>query len=161
LIGFVGARSSPVLAEQIVRSGTGEYGSQGGEQGGSLIKEPNRVGRTIVWPLWEVMAHDLVDAPFTTYPQDVRRFFGAALTGIAGLWSDPAELGPKVSDQMTREQKVIEVLRKAEREAALAVYHEREGRQARRSSFRPASWAAISRRAGGRDDASGFSPQDG
>jgi hypothetical protein len=54
LIGFVGARSSQVLAEQIVRSGIGEYGSQGGEQGGSLIKEPNRVGRTIVWPLWEV-----------------------------------------------------------------------------------------------------------
>jgi hypothetical protein len=82
LIGFVGARSSQVLAEQIVRFGTGEYGSQGGEQGGSLIKEAQpgsaapscgRSGRS-----WRTISSTR-PSPFTTYPQEVRRFFGAAL----------------------------------------------------------------------------------
>jgi len=77
------------------------------------------------------MAHELVDAPFTTYAQEVRRFFGAALAGIAGPWPDPAGLGPKVSDQMTPDlvQRAIESLRKAEREAALAERFAAQGKQ--------------------------------
>jgi hypothetical protein len=98
-----------------------------------MIKRWNRSAGKPIKPsfLIEVMAYELVDTPFTTYPQEVRRFFGAALDGIAGPWSDPAGFGPKVSDQMTPElvQKAIEALRKAEREAALAVRLESQGKQ--------------------------------
>ena len=98
-----------------------------------MLKRWNRSNGKPIKPsfLIEVMAHELVDAPFTTYPQEVRRFFGSALAGIAGPWPDPAGLGPKVSDQMTPElvQKAVEALRKAEREAALADRLAAQGKQ--------------------------------
>jgi hypothetical protein len=98
-----------------------------------MLKRWNRSAGKPIKPsfLIEVMAHHLVDGPFTTYPGEVRRFFAAAIDGIMQDWGDPAGLGPPVSDQMTPElrQSAAEVLRKAERQAALAARLEREGKQ--------------------------------
>lgn len=81
--------------------------------------------------LIEVMMQELVDAPFTTYPSEVRRFFAASLTGIGQTWGDPAGYGPPVSDQMTPQliSAAQEKLREAETKAALAVRYEQQGRQ--------------------------------
>jgi hypothetical protein len=81
--------------------------------------------------LVEVMAQDLVDGPFTTYQSEVRRFFGAALEGIHKDWPDPASYGPPVSDQMTEAKRraAAVAVRQGETNAALAVRHEKEGRQ--------------------------------
>ena len=76
------------------------------------------------------MALDLVDPPFTDYPSEIRRFFAAALDGITQEWSDPAGLGPLVSDQMTpqKQQEAVKALRAAEVKAARAVRLERQGK---------------------------------
>lgn len=52
-----------------------------------LVKMIKRWNRSVDKPikpafLIEVIMQDLVDAPFTTYPSEVRRFFAAALDGI-------------------------------------------------------------------------------
>ncbi|MEW8050408.1 MAG: CBASS oligonucleotide cyclase [Candidatus Thiodiazotropha sp.] len=80
--------------------------------------------------LIEVMALDLVDPPFTTYPSEVRRFFAAALDGIMQDWPDPAGFGPPVSDQMTtqKRQAAVDALRTAEIKAARAVRLEQQGK---------------------------------
>lgn len=72
-----------------------------------------------------------MDAPFTTYPQEVRRFFAAALNGIEQQWPDPAGYGPPVSDQMTPAliATAKEKLRQAEMKATVAIRHEQQGRQ--------------------------------
>ncbi len=98
-----------------------------------MVKRWNRSAGKPIKPsfLIEVMMQELVDAPFTTYPSEVRRFFGAALSGIERAWPDPAGYGPPVSDQMTADlvnaAKVM--LRDAEMKAAMAVRHEQQGRQ--------------------------------
>lgn len=98
-----------------------------------MLKRWNRSSDKPVKPsfLIEVMAQGLVDAPFTTYPGEVRRFFASALDGIAQPWPDPAGYGPPVSDQMTPElvKNAVEALRKAETKAALAVRLEKQGKQ--------------------------------
>lgn len=98
-----------------------------------MLKRWNRSAGKPIKPsfLIEVMAQDLVDPPFTDYPSEVRRFFAAAQTGITQAWPDPAGYGPPVSDQMTPEliQKAVEVLRNAERQAALAVRLAAQGKQ--------------------------------
>ncbi|MEX2376324.1 MAG: CBASS oligonucleotide cyclase [Dehalococcoidia bacterium] len=97
-----------------------------------MLKRWNRSADAPISPsfLIEVMALDLVDPPFTTYPSEVRRFFAAAQSGVMQDWPDPAGYGPPVSDQMTadRRRKAVEVLRSAEVKAARAVHLERQGR---------------------------------
>jgi hypothetical protein len=98
-----------------------------------MLKRWNRSAGKPIKPsfLIEVMAHHLVDGPFTTYPSEVRRFFAAAIDGIMQDWADPAGLGPPVSDQMTPElrRSAAEILRKAEMQAALATRLEKQGKQ--------------------------------
>jgi hypothetical protein len=98
-----------------------------------MIKRWNRSAGGPIKPsfLIEVMAHDLVDAPFTTYPGEVQAFFAAVPAVLSGPWPDPAGLGPPVSDQMTPElvTKAISALRQAEKKASLAMHREREGKQ--------------------------------
>jgi len=98
-----------------------------------MLKRWNRSAGKPIKPsfLIEVMAQHLVDGPFTTYPSEVRRFFAAALDGIMQDWSDPAGLGPPVSDQMTPEMRrsAVDALRKAETQAALAARLEKQGKQ--------------------------------
>jgi hypothetical protein len=98
-----------------------------------MIKRWNRSAGGPIKPsfLIEVMAHDLVDAPFTSYPREVQGFFAAAPAVLNGPWPDPAGLGPPVSDQMTRDlvEKAIAALRQAEKKASLAMRREAEGKQ--------------------------------
>lgn len=98
-----------------------------------MIKRWNRSADKPIKPafLVEVMMQDLVDAPFTTYPSEVRRFFAAALDGIDREWPDPAGYGPLVSEQMTPQliAAAKEKLRQAEMKAALAVRLEKQGKQ--------------------------------
>lgn len=98
-----------------------------------MIKRWNRSADKPIKPsfLIEVMMQELVDAPFTTYPQEVRRFFAAALSGIEQEWPDPAGYGPPVSDQMTPAliAAAKEKLRQAEMKATVAIRHEQQGRQ--------------------------------
>ncbi len=97
-----------------------------------MVKRWNRSADKPIKPafLIEVMAQSLVDAPFTTYPSEVRRFFAAALDGITKAWPDLAGYGPPVSDQMTPElvAKAVTALRAAETQAALAMRLEKEGK---------------------------------
>jgi hypothetical protein len=69
-----------------------------------MLKSWNRANGRPIQPsfLVEVMALDLVDGPFNTYPDEARRFFAAAAASIDDAWADPAGLGPPVSDQMTQ-----------------------------------------------------------
>jgi hypothetical protein len=98
-----------------------------------MIKRWNRSAGGPIKPsfLIEVMAHDLVDAPFTTYPEELQRFFAAVPAVLSGPWQDPAGLGPPVSDQMTPDlvTKAISALRQAEKKASLAMRREAEGKQ--------------------------------
>lgn len=97
-----------------------------------MLKRWNRSADKPISPsfLIEVMALDLVDPPFTSYPSELRRFFAAAQAGVAEEWPDPAEHGPPVSDQMTPDKRrsAVEALRTAEIKAARAVYLERQGK---------------------------------
>lgn len=98
-----------------------------------MVKRWNRSAEKPIKPsfLIEVMMQELVDAPFTTYPGEVRRFFAAAVEGIERSWPDPAGYGPPVSDQMTPQliAKAKASLRQAEMKAAIAVRYEQQGRQ--------------------------------
>ena len=100
-----------------------------------MIKRWNRSADGPIKPsfLIEVMAQDLVDAPFTTYPREVQRFFAAVPAVLSGPWADPAGLGPPVSDQMTPDlvTKAISALRQAEKKASLAMRREAEGNTGR------------------------------
>jgi Second Messenger Oligonucleotide or Dinucleotide Synthetase domain len=98
-----------------------------------MLKGWNRANGRPVKPsfLVEVMAEGLVDAPFSSYPQEVRNFFAAAEANIDRTWPDPAGLGPPVSDQMTPAlaAEARKALQDAQRKVALASRAEETGRQ--------------------------------
>lgn len=97
-----------------------------------MLKRWNRSANKPISPsfLVEVMALELVDAPYKSHSSEVRRFFAAALDGIMQDWPDPAGYGPSVSDQMTDEKRrnAVAVLRAAEIKAARAVHLEQQGK---------------------------------
>jgi hypothetical protein len=98
-----------------------------------MAKAWNRTNGGTVKPsfLVEVMAEDLVEAPFSTYPDEIRNFFAAVEANIGRTWPDPAGLGPPVSDQMTADRitKAREALQEAQRRVTLARRCEETGRQ--------------------------------
>lgn len=98
-----------------------------------MLKAWNRNHQKPIKPsfLIEVMALELVQTPFTTYPDEVRRFFGVAYDAISQDWPDPAGFGPPVSDQMTASQIGIArtALRAADTAAAKASRQEQQGKQ--------------------------------
>lgn len=98
-----------------------------------MLKAWNRANGKPIKPsfLLEVMAQNLVDPPFSTYPDEVRNFFASAADGISRAWPDPAGLGPPVSDQMTpdRIREAQTALQEAQRQATLAFRAEATGRQ--------------------------------
>jgi predicted nucleotidyltransferase len=68
-----------------------------------MIKKWNQTAGKPVKPsfLLEVMALDLFAPPFSGgYPYELKGFFSTAAERIGEVWSDPAKLGPPVSDQM-------------------------------------------------------------
>jgi hypothetical protein len=98
-----------------------------------MVKGWNRATRKPIKPsfLIEVMAEELVEAPGSTYPNEVRNFFAAMEANIGGSWPDPAGLGPPVSDQMTADLVTVakQALQEAQRKGALAARAEQTGRQ--------------------------------
>ena len=98
-----------------------------------MAKGWNRANGKPIKPsfLIEVMAEDLVEEPFSTYPNEVRNFFAAMEANVGRSWPDPAGLGPPVSDQMTPELVTAarKSLQEAQRKAALAARAEETGRQ--------------------------------
>jgi hypothetical protein len=98
-----------------------------------MVKGWNRANGKPIKPsfLIEVMAEDLVDPPFSSYPDEVRNLFAALEANIGREWPDPAKLGPPVSDQMTPELVAAarRALQEAQRKAALAARAEQTGRQ--------------------------------
>jgi Second Messenger Oligonucleotide or Dinucleotide Synthetase domain len=98
-----------------------------------MAKGWNRANSKPIKPsfLIEVMAKELVEPPFSTYQDEVRNFFAAMEANIGRIWSDPAKLGPPVSDQMTPAlvTAVKTALQEAQRKASLAARAEHTGRQ--------------------------------
>lgn len=98
-----------------------------------MAKGWNRANGKPIKPsfLIEVMAEELVEAPFSTYPDEVRNFFAAMEANVARTWPDPAALGPPVSDQMTPEliTEAKKALQQAQRKATVARRAEETGRQ--------------------------------
>lgn len=98
-----------------------------------MVKGWNRANGKPIKPsfLIEVIAEELIDAPFSTYPDEVRTFFASMEANIGRAWDDPAKLGPPVSDQMTPDlvAEAKKALKQAERKAALASRAEETGRQ--------------------------------
>jgi hypothetical protein len=98
-----------------------------------MVKGWNRANGRPIKPsfLIEVMAQELVEPPFSSYPNEVRSFFAAAEANIGRIWADPANLGPPVSDQMTSVliAEARKALQEAQRKATLAFRAEATGRQ--------------------------------
>lgn len=98
-----------------------------------MAKAWNRASGKPIKPsfLVEVMALELVEAPFSNYADEIRNLFAAMEANIGRTWPDPADLGPPVSDQMT--PILIATARKAlleaQRKATLARRAEESGRQ--------------------------------
>jgi Second Messenger Oligonucleotide or Dinucleotide Synthetase domain len=98
-----------------------------------MAKAWNRANGKPVKPsfLIEVIAEELVEAPFSNYPDEIRNFFAAMEANLQRSWPDPAGLGPPVSDQMTP-QLIVDArkaLQEAQRKATLARRSEETGRQ--------------------------------
>ncbi len=97
-----------------------------------MVKRWNREADKQIKPMFliEVMAREMVDPPFNTYPDEVIRFFSSAQDRIEDEWPDPAGLGPNVSDQMdaSRQTAAKQALRDAERVAVQAQRAEQQGR---------------------------------
>jgi len=98
-----------------------------------MLKSWNRHAGRPITPsyLVEVMALELVDGPFNSFPDEARRFFAAAASTVADDWPDPAGLGPPISDEMTasRCSTAREALSAAEVLASRAYRAEQQGRQ--------------------------------
>jgi len=98
-----------------------------------MAKGWNRANGKPIKPsfLIEVMAEELVEAPFSTYPDEIRNFFAAMEANVGRTRPDPAGLGPPVSDQMTPQlaTEARKALQEAQRKATLARRAEETGRQ--------------------------------
>jgi len=98
-----------------------------------MLKSWNRHAGKPIRPsfLVEVMALELVDGPFNSFPDESRRFFSAAAATVGDDWPDPAGLGPAVSDEMTSTlvTSAKTALASAEVLATRAYRAEQQGRQ--------------------------------
>jgi SMODS domain-containing protein len=98
-----------------------------------MAKAWNRANGKPVKPsfLIEVIAEELVEAPFSNYPDEIRNFFAAMEANLQRSWPDPAGLGPPVSDQMTPQliADARKALQEAQSKATLARRAEETGRQ--------------------------------
>jgi SMODS domain-containing protein len=98
-----------------------------------MLKGWNRANGKPIKPsfLIEVMAEELVESPFSRYPDEIRTCFAAMEATIGDTWNDPAGLGPPVSDQMSPAliKDAQKALKEAQRKAALAARAAEMGRQ--------------------------------
>ena len=98
-----------------------------------MAKGWNRASGNPIKPsfLLEVMAENLVDPPYSSYPDEICNLFAAVEVNIGNSWPDPAGLGPPVSDQMTPQliAQAEKALHEAQQKATLARRAEATGRQ--------------------------------
>lgn len=98
-----------------------------------MIKGINRELGEPVSPsfLLEVMAQDLVKAPFGHYQDEIVLFLATAAEQIEEVWLDPAELGGDVNTVMDTTQKLVaaDALRRAQGIAEHAVDLEDDGQE--------------------------------
>ena len=98
-----------------------------------MVKSWNRANDDPIKPsfLIEVMSLQLVDSPFSNYPDEIRNLFATMQASMDKIWHDPAGLGPPVSSQMTsnQSQKAENMLQEAQRKTTLARREESNGRQ--------------------------------
>lgn len=98
-----------------------------------MAKAWNRANGKPIKPsfLIEVMAEDLVEPPFSNYPDEIRNLFAAMEGSMGRTWADPAGLGPPVSDQMTVQLVAAArtALQDVQQKATLARRAEETGRQ--------------------------------
>ena len=99
-----------------------------------MMKAWNRINDKVIKPsfLIEVMALQLLYPPFGgDYRYEIKAFFASLADRIYDTWPDPAGLGPNVSDSMDTEKCRIarEKLLAAEKQAALAIQLEKQGKQ--------------------------------
>ncbi len=98
-----------------------------------MIKGWNRANGKPIKPsfLIEVIAEELIESPFSTYPDEIRNCFAVMEANVNRTWPDPAGLGPPVSDQMTPDLVAAaqKALQEAQRKAALATRAQETGRQ--------------------------------
>jgi len=80
-----------------------------------MVKGINREAGDPITPsfLIEVMALELVSAPFTRYQDEIRWFLASVADQITDDWPDPAHLGPDVNSQMTltERERVADIVR--------------------------------------------------
>lgn len=97
-----------------------------------MIKRINREAGNVIQPsfLLEVMALELVDPPFLSYPEEIRYFLASAVDGITRNWPDPANLGNDVNADMTPAQRsaLSGVIRGWLEQAEYAIRLEQQGR---------------------------------
>jgi hypothetical protein len=98
-----------------------------------MIKKWNQNAGKPVKPsfLLEVMALDILVPPFSGgYVYELKGYFATAAERIGEEWGDPAELGPRVSDQMDKGsvEKAVAALWSAEGTAGRAIRLSKEGR---------------------------------
>lgn len=93
-----------------------------------MIKKWNEYTKKPIDPsfLIEVMALSIITPPTPpaiNYPYELKAFFATATEKIGEEWSDPAGLGPPVSDQMDSSHiaTAVQALRKAEQVATYAI----------------------------------------
>jgi hypothetical protein len=82
--------------------------------------------------LIEVMALEVLHGGFGgSFDREIQSFFATLADRIFDTWTDPAGLGPPISDGMdqARKQRARDLLRAAEGEAAFAIDLARKGRQ--------------------------------
>lgn len=65
-----------------------------------------------------------------SFDREIQSFFSTLADRIGDVWSDPAGLGPAISNDMddARKQRARQLLQDASREASLAINHARNGR---------------------------------
>ena len=98
-----------------------------------MVKKWNQIKDKPVRPsfLLEVMALEIFVPPFSGgYSYELKSFFSTAAERIGEVWTDPAGLGPPVSDQMdtAKVTQAQEAFRNAEEAVSRALRLAREGR---------------------------------
>ena len=65
-----------------------------------------------------------------SFDREIQSLFATLADRVRDDWADPAGLGPPISDAMdnSRRERAVQLLRAAEKEAALAINHVRQGR---------------------------------
>jgi hypothetical protein len=98
-----------------------------------MIKAINRELGELVSPsfLLEAMAWQIVTPPFGRYQDEIALFLATASDRINETWTDPAELGPDINDEMSQSSRNLAATALAEAAdiATHAIWLEDEGRE--------------------------------